>query len=129
MSSPPPRAQGLHYPHGRCFPPPTFHHPLLCPSRFPRHHHGLTTQARADTDTGTLRGPSARKMKVLVTQSCPALCDQAARLLCPWNLPGKNTGVGCYFLLQGNLPNPGIDPLSPALASRFLATSTTWKAL
>ena len=23
------------------------------------------------------------------------------RLLCPWDLPGKNTGVGCHFLLQG----------------------------
>ena len=23
------------------------------------------------------------------------------RLLCPWHLPGKNTGVGCHFLLQG----------------------------
>ena len=23
-----------------------------------------------------------------------------ARLLCPWNFPGKNTGVGCHFLLQ-----------------------------
>ena len=23
------------------------------------------------------------------------------RLLCPWNFPGKNTGVGCYFLFQG----------------------------
>ena len=22
------------------------------------------------------------------------------RFLCPWNFPGKNTGVGCYFLLQ-----------------------------
>ena len=22
------------------------------------------------------------------------------RLLCPWDSPGKNTGVGCYFLLQ-----------------------------
>ena len=26
---------------------------------------------------------------------------QPARLLCPWNFPGKNTGVGCHFLLQG----------------------------
>ena len=26
-----------------------------------------------------------------------------ARLLCPWNSPGKNTGVGCHFLLQGFL--------------------------
>ena len=23
------------------------------------------------------------------------------RLLCPWNSPGKNTGVGSHFLLQG----------------------------
>src|SRR5574340_697992 len=26
---------------------------------------------------------------------------QPSRLLCPWDSPGKNTGVGCYFLLQG----------------------------
>ena len=26
---------------------------------------------------------------------------QPARLLCPWNSPGKNTGVGCHALLQG----------------------------
>ena len=24
-----------------------------------------------------------------------------ARHLCPWDSPGKNTGVGCHFLLQG----------------------------
>ena len=24
-----------------------------------------------------------------------------ARLLSPWDVPGKNTGVGCHFLLQG----------------------------
>ena len=22
-----------------------------------------------------------------------------AKLLCPWDFPGKNTGVGCHFLL------------------------------
>ena len=26
--------------------------------------------------------------------------QQATRLLCPWDSPGKNTGVGCHFLLQ-----------------------------
>ena len=26
---------------------------------------------------------------------------QPSRLLCPWDFPGKNTGVGCRFLLQG----------------------------
>ena len=29
--------------------------------------------------------------------------------LCRWNFPGKNTGVGCYFL--GDLPDPGIEHL------------------
>ena len=32
-------------------------------------------------------------------QACPTLCDPT-RLLCPWDSPGKNTGVGCHFLLQ-----------------------------
>ena len=26
---------------------------------------------------------------------------QPARLLCPWDSPGENTGVGCQSLLQG----------------------------
>ena len=36
-------------------------------------------------------------------QSFPTLCDQRrqpTRLPCPWDSPGKNTGVGCHFLLQ-----------------------------
>ena len=28
------------------------------------------------------------------------LWAEPARLLCPWDSPGKNTGVGCHFLLQ-----------------------------
>ena len=28
-------------------------------------------------------------------------CLLPTRLLPPWNSPGKNTGVGCHFLLQG----------------------------
>ena len=32
------------------------------------------------------------------------------RLLCPWGSPGKNTGVGCSALIQGNLLNPGSKP-------------------
>ena len=30
------------------------------------------------------------------------------RLLCPWDSPGKNTGVGCHFLLQGSFPTLGL---------------------
>ena len=32
------------------------------------------------------------------------------RLLCPWNSPGKNTGVGCHFLLQGIFLIQGLNP-------------------
>ena len=35
---------------------------------------------------------------------------QLARLLCPWNSPGKNTGVGCHPLLQSNFPSQGSNP-------------------
>ena len=29
---------------------------------------------------------------------------QPARPLCPWDFPGKNTGVGYHFLLEGIFP-------------------------
>ena len=35
---------------------------------------------------------------------------EPARLFCPWDFPGKNTGVGCHFLLQGNFPTQGLNP-------------------
>ena len=48
--------------------------------------------------------------------SCPTLCDpmdcSAPRLLCPWDSPGKNTGAGCQFLLQGIFPTQGWSRLS-----------------
>ena len=37
-------------------------------------------------------------------QSCPTLCNpidgSSPGSPCPWDSPGKNTGVGCHFLLQ-----------------------------
>ena len=33
-----------------------------------------------------------------------------ARLLCPWNFPGKNTVVSCHFLLQGIFLTQGLNP-------------------
>ena len=44
---------------------------------------------------------SAAAAKLL--QSCPTLQphrQQPTRLPCPWDPPGKNTGVGCHFLIQ-----------------------------
>ena len=36
---------------------------------------------------------------------------EPTRLLCPWNSPGKNTGVGCHFLLLGVFLTQGSNPL------------------
>ena len=33
-----------------------------------------------------------------------------SRLLCPWDSPGKNTGVGCHFRLQGIFLTQGSNP-------------------
>ena len=38
----------------------------------------------------------------------------AHQLPCPWDFPGKNTGVGCHFPPPGDLPDPGIGSTSPA---------------
>ena len=67
-------------------------------------------------------------------QSCLTLCDpmEPTRLLCPWDSPGKNTRVGCHFPSPGDLPNPGMEPMSlmsPALAGKFFTTSATWDTL
>ena len=41
-------------------------------------------------------------------QSCPTFCNPVnCRLLHPWDSPGKNTGVGGHFLLQGVFPTWG----------------------
>ena len=42
--------------------------------------------------------------------------------LCPWDFPGKNTGVSCHALLQGIFLAQGSNPgllTSPALAGGF----------
>ena len=44
----------------------------------------------------------------LVAQSCPTACNPMDSS--PWNSPGKNTGVGCHFLLQGIFPIQGSNP-------------------
>ena len=49
---------------------------------------------------------SHSKSNALCAQSCPM---QPARLLCPWDFPGKNNGVGCHALLQGIFPIQGLN--------------------
>ena len=51
----------------------------------------------------------------------------AQRFLCPWDFPGKNTGVGCHLLLQGIFLTQGSnEPTSPALTGGFLFNTQKW---
>ena len=43
----------------------------------------------------------------------------STRLLCPWDFPGKHTGVGSYSLLQGIFQTQGSNPVSH-IASKSL---------
>ena len=48
---------------------------------------------------------SAKGRVTISKCSCSVLSDLPPRLLCPWNSPGKNTGVDCHSFLQGILPS------------------------
>ena len=43
--------------------------------------------------------------------------------------PGKSTGVGCHPLLQGNLPNRGMEPRSPTFKADSLPSEPPGKPL
>ena len=64
----------------------------------------------------------------IVAKSCLTFCDPVdcnpPSSFCPWDFSGKNTGVGCHFLVQGNLPDP--DFIS-CLAGSFFTTEPPGK--
>ena len=45
----------------------------------------------------------------VVSDSLPSHGLYPTMILCPWDSPGKNTGVGCLFLLQGIFPTLGLN--------------------
>ena len=47
---------------------------------------------------------------LFATLGVPRVPLPPARLLCPWDSPGKNTGVGCHALFQGIFPTQGSNP-------------------
>ena len=57
-----------------------------------------------------------------ISVSCSGVSDsespwtqkEPARLLCPWNFPGKKYQNGLSFPSSGDFPNPGIEPVSLA---------------
>ena len=50
----------------------------------------------------------------VVSDSLQSYRVEPARLLCPWDSPGKNTGGGLPCRPPGDLSNPGPEPTSPA---------------
>ena len=85
---------------------------------------GLNEELAGDVGSHTkeeTRGPDSSNFPVvpniwvsLVAKSCLTLLEphrlQPARLLCPWDFPGKNIGVGCHFLLQWIFSTQGLNP-------------------
>ena len=71
-------------------------------------------------------------MHAKLLQSCPALCDPM-----DYSPPGSSVcGILQARILEwvampsssGDLPDPGIKPVSPALAGGFFTTSAIWEA-
>ena len=59
---------------------------------------GCTERGKSKCLKALHRGAAAKSR-----QLCPTLCDPidgSPPGSCPWDSPGKNTGVGCHFLLQ-----------------------------
>ena len=67
-----------------------------------------------------------------VTKSRPTLDEptywvQPTKLLCPRCFSRQEYWNGLLFPSQGDLPNPGIQPASPALAAGFFTTEPPGK--
>ena len=66
-------------------------------------------------------------------QLCPTFAIPwavAPRLLCLWDFPVKNTGVGCHALLQRIFLTQGLNPCLLCFLHwqvAFFTTSTTWE--
>ena len=64
----------------------------------------------------------------LVTKSCLILeISWTVAHQASLSIPCRNTGVGLPFLSPGDLPNPEIKLVSPALAGRFFTTAPPGK--
>ena len=68
-----------------------------------------------------------RKVKVLVSQLCPTLCDPM-----DYSPPGSSAhGIFQARILEWDLPDPGTEPVflvSPAVACVFFTSSAIWGA-
>ena len=72
--------------------------------------------------------PHARRVASITSDSVWPHGLQPIRLLCPWDSPGKNSGVGCCSPLQGTFRSRDQTHVS-CIGRQILYTDTTWKAL
>ena len=86
-----------------------------------------------------LENPMDRRGRRGTVHVCMLSCFSPVRLfVTPWTVArqaplsmgfsGQEYWSGLPFPSPGDLPNPGIEPRSPALAGRFFTTSPTWEA-
>ena len=73
-------------------------------------------------------------MRAKSLQLCPTLCTlhyglQSARLLCHGDSPGNNTWSGLLCPPPGDLPDPGMEPRSPALQADSLPSEPPGKPI
>ena len=73
-------------------------------------------------------------VRARVCVSCSVVSDSLwshglwpTRFLCLWNSPGKNTGVGSHFLLQGIFPSQGVNLGLPVLQTDSLLSEPPGK--
>ena len=85
--------------HIYCLMQPSQQHCEICTTTM------LTLQMRKLRHRGML---SAQLLQLYPTLRPHGL--ESARLLCPWDSPGKNAGAGCHFLLQGIFSTQGSNP-------------------
>ena len=67
-----------------------------------------------------------------VAQLCLILCDPMDYSLsgsCPWDFPGKNTGVGCHFHLHRIFLTQGMNSRLLHWAGRFFTTEPPGKPI
>ena len=74
-----------------------------------------------------------KKCPCMHTQLCLTLQPhrlQPTRLLCLWDFPGKNTGIGCHFLLQGTSQPKDWNPVSWVYCTgrQILYHCATWES-
>ena len=65
---------------------------------------------------------------LVVSDSLQPHALQPARLICPWDSPGKNTEVVCHSLLQGIFPKQSLNPRS-CIADGFFTVCATREIL